>query len=140
MGGLRGYRVLCGGLGGLFLLSGLAMVVSFFQASMPGAVMPGPIPVGPGGVYFIAFAGCALVAWGGGLIGAARRPEGARTIGTFSALALVLMAVVRLFAWVMGDYAYLGDVLRGEAALFLILALGFVWLRPPPAGPQSAGG
>jgi hypothetical protein len=27
-----------------------------------------------------------------------------------------------------------GSVLRAEAALFLILALAFVWLRPPRAG------
>lgn len=138
MSGLRGYRVLCGGLGGLFLLGGLVMTFSFFRASLPGAVMEGPIPVGPGGVYFIAFTGCALVAWGGGLLGAARRPEGGRTLGTFSALALVLMAAVRLFGWVMGDYAYLGNVLRGEAALFLLLALAFVWLRPP-AQPLRGG-
>ena len=145
MGGHRGYRVLCGGLGGLLLLFGLGMTFSFFRASMPGATMEGPIPLGPGGVYFIAFTGCALVGWGGGLVGAARRPATSRTVGTLSALALVLMALVRIFAWVMGDYAYLGNILRGEAAIFLTLALAFVWLRPPPspavaAGPQAAGG
>ncbi len=145
MAGFRGYRVLCGGLGGLLVLAGLALTLSFFRASMPGAVMSGPIPVGPGGVYFIAFTGCALVGWGGGLLGAARRPAASRTVGTLSALALVLMSLVRIFAWVMGDYAYLGNLLRGEAAIFLLLALAFVWLRPPAlpdaaAGPQVAGG
>lgn len=145
MGGHRAYRVLCGGIGGLLVIAGLGMTFSFFRASMPGAVMEGPIPVGPGGIYFIAFTGCALVGWGGGLLGAARRPAAGRTVGTLSALALVLMAVVRLFGWLMGDYAYLGNILRGEAAVFLVLALAFVWLRPPPlpevaAGPQAAGG
>jgi len=145
MGGYRGYRVLCGGLGGLLLVAGLVLTFSFFRAMLPGAVMGGPIPVGPGGIYFIAFTGCALVGWSGGLLGAARRPAEGRTVGTLSALALVLMAVVRIFAWVMGDYAYLGNVLRAEAALFLVLALAFVWLRPeaPPriaAGPHAAGG
>lgn len=139
MSGMRGYRVLCGGIGGLLLLAGLAMTFSFFRASMPGAAMEGPIPVGPGGVYFIAFTGCALVAWGGGLLGAVKRPEAGRTIGTFSALALVLMAMVRIFAWLMGDYAYLGDLPRGEAALFLVLALAFVWLRPPAGAPTPGG-
>lgn len=145
MAGFRAYRVLCGGLGGLLALSGLALTFSFFRSLMPGAVMSGPIPMGPGGVYFIAFTGCALVGWGGGLLGAARRPAAGRTVGTLSAFALTLMALVRIFAWVIGDYAYLGNVLRGEAAIFLMLALAFVWLRPPAlpevaAGSQAAGG
>ena len=73
-----------------------------------------------------------------------------RRRGAFGSLAtprdaLTLMALVRIFAWVIGDYAYLGNALRGEAAIFLMLALAFVWLRPPAlpevaAGPQAAGG
>ena len=73
------------------------------------------------------------------MLGAARRPASGRSVGTFSALALVLMALVRIFAWVMGDYAYLGDALRGEAVIFLLLALAFVWLRPPPLPEVAAG-
>jgi hypothetical protein len=38
-----------------------------------------------------------------------------------------------MVGWFMGDYyAWAGDVLRYEAALFLVLALAFVWLRPAP--------
>lgn len=145
MARLRVYRILCGGLGGLFVLAGCVLFLAFFRASLPGGGLPGPIPVGPGGVYFVAFTGCALVGWGGGLLGAARRPETGRTLGTLTAFALVLMAVYRIFAWLIGDYAYLGNVLRGEAVLFLVLALAFVWLRPPPlptvhAGPQANPG
>jgi hypothetical protein len=30
----------------------------------------------------------------------------------------------------MGDYAFLGNLLRVEAMLLLLVALAFVWLRP----------
>jgi hypothetical protein len=36
-----------------------------------------------------------------------------------------------MVAWIVGDYAALGDVLRVEVAIFLLLALALVWLRPP---------
>jgi len=126
----RAYRILCGVVGGLFALAGLVLFAAFFRSSLPGAAAPEPIPVGPGGLYFVAFTGCALFGWGGGLLGAARRPEAGGTVGTLTAVALVGMALYRLFAWLMGDYAYLGDLLRVEAALFLAVALAFVWLRP----------
>jgi hypothetical protein len=54
-------------------------------------------------------------------------------VGTASALGLVLAAIQRMVAWLMGDYALLGELPRIEAALCLLLALGFVWLRPAPA-------
>jgi hypothetical protein len=51
-----------------------------------------------------------------------------------TALALTGLALVRMVGWFMGDYhALAGDLLRFEAALFLLLALAFVWLRPAPA-------
>lgn len=128
----RAYRILCGAVGGLFALAGLVLFAAFFRSLLPGAEPLEPIPVGPGGLYFVAFTGCALLGWGGGLLGAARRPEAGRTVGTVTAVALVGMALYRLFAWLMGDYAYLGDLLRIEAALFLLAALAFVWLRPLP--------
>jgi len=86
--------------------------------------------MGPNGHYFVAFTGSALVAWGGALLGAARHPEHSRTVGTATAVALVMSALYRIVAWVVGDYALLGNLLRGEAAAFLLLALAFVWLRP----------
>ena len=64
---------------------------------------------------------------------AGRRPRAARGIGTATAFALVLSAVYRMAAWVVGDYyVWPGELLRSEAAVFLALALAFVWLRPPP--------
>ncbi len=131
MGELTAYRVLCGAVGALFALSGLACFAGFLRAQAPGGEVPGPIPLGVGGIYFLAFTGCALVGWGGALIGAARQPRSHRTVGTATAFALVLMAVYRIAAWFLGDYAFLGDLLRVEAAVLLLFALAFVWLRPP---------
>lgn len=128
---LSAYRTLCGIAGALFAAAGLACFAGFFRAQAPGGEAGGPIPLGIGGVYFLAFTGCALVGWGGALIGAARQPRTHRTVGTATALALVMMAVYRIAAWFLGDYAFLGDLLRVEAAVLLLLALAFVWLRPP---------
>jgi hypothetical protein len=131
MNPLTGYRALCGFVGALFVLSGVVMIVAFFRSLAPGGAVPGPIPLNAGGAYFLAFTGCALVGWGGALFGAARDPRTHRTVGTATALALVLMAAVRIAAWFFGDYAFLGNVLRVEAAGMLLFALAFVWLRPP---------
>ena len=128
---LSAYHGLCGVLGGLFVLFGLGCVVGFFRSLAPGGEAPGPIPLGVGGAYFLAFTGCALIGWGGALIGAACHPRSGRTVGTATAFALVLMAVYRIAAWFFGDYAFLGDILRVEAAVLLLVALAFVWLRPP---------
>ena len=89
------YRVLCGVVGAPLVLLGILFVVGFFQALMPGGEAPGPIsPLGPMGVYLLAFCGCALVGWGGGLLGAMRRPEAGRSVGTWTAFALVSMATM----------------------------------------------
>jgi hypothetical protein len=136
------YRVLCGLVGAFLLLVGVASFVGFFRYHAPGGALPGPIPVGPGGAYYAAFLGCALVGWGGCLLGASRRPELAPFVGTATAVALTMNASYRIVAWVVGDYAALGDLLRVEAAIMLLLALGFVWLRPRggPGIPVEGGG
>ncbi len=129
----KAYRRLCAALGGLLVVGGVVLFASFFGYHAPGGAPR--IETGPVGYYFVGFTGCALVAWGGCLIGAARQAghAAARGVGTWSALALVMMAVMRLVAWVMGDYhVWPGELLRVEAALFLLVALGLVWLRPAP--------
>ena len=78
----------------------------------------------------MAFAGCAMVAWGGALIGVARRPEHGAAVAIATAFALVLMALYRIAGWFLGDIAHLGELPRREAGIFLLLALAFVWLRP----------
>jgi hypothetical protein len=127
---VRAYRLLTAVMGALFVLGGLLFVFAFFRYQAPGSTPA--IPTGPVGHYFVAFTGCALVGWGGGLLGAARNPAAGRTVGTATALALVFSAVYRMACWVVGDYSvWLGDLPRAEAAILLILALLFVWLRPP---------
>lgn len=134
------YRLLCGVLGTAFVVFGLSLLVAFFASQAPGSPgIEGPLAVGPNGAYFAAFTGCALVGWGGCLLGAAREPQSAPWIATATAVALVLNAVFRLAAWVVGDYQALGNLPRVEAAILLVAALGMIWLRParPGAGLPS---
>ncbi|MFQ5417724.1 MAG: hypothetical protein ACE5FL_11845 [Myxococcota bacterium] len=127
---MTAYRVLCGVLAALMILLGGALFMTFFGYHTPNS--SASFQTGPTGHYFIAFTGCALFGWAGGLVAATRRPESGHTVGTATAFALVLSAVYRMVAWIVGDYHALGELPRVEAALFLLLALAFVWLRPPP--------
>jgi len=117
------YRVLCGGLGLGLMLFGLGFVLAYFAAIGPGAgeTIPG-VPMGPPALYFMAFSGCALVGWGGGLLGVLRDPgsPASRAIGT-------------------GDSPFPGNLPRIEAGLMLLLALAFLWLRPERAGRTKGG-
>lgn len=134
------YRFLMGTLGLAVVLFGLALVATFFLYQRPNSVPQ--IPTGPIGQYFVAFTGCALLAWGGAMIGAARDPfsTASRTIGTSTALVFVVMALVRGVAWGVGDYAgWLGELPRREAMLLLGLALLLVWLRPTVADTLIGG-
>ncbi|HKJ23884.1 MAG TPA: hypothetical protein VKB65_03620 [Myxococcota bacterium] len=132
------YRALCGLLGAAWLVAGGGLLAMFVAYHAPGGRSEGLFStMGPQGHYMAAFAGCAIVVWGCALIAAAWRPLEARGIGAASALGLVLCAAYRLMAFVVGDYAELGNLLRVEAGVFLVLALGFVWLRPRAPGAAS---
>lgn len=133
------YRVLSGIVGVLLVLGGGVFLLGFLGAMGPGGTVEGPLsPLGPNGVYFMAFTACGLIGWGGGLIGAARNPVAGRTVGTFTALAMICMAFYRFAGWFLGDFAHLGALPRVEAWIFLALALAFVWLRPPAAERSPA--
>lgn len=124
------YRVLCAVTGAVLVAAGLVFFLAFFRYQQPFSTPA--IQTGPVGHYFVAFTGCALLGWGGSLFGALRDPAAGRTIGTATAFALVLSALYRLAAWVVGDYyVMMGELPRIEAAIFLVWALAFVWLRPP---------
>lgn len=143
MNRLRLYRLLMGTLGVAVLVFGIGLVATFVLYQRPNSVPA--IPTGPVGHYFVAFAGCALMGWAGGLIGAARDPFSSRTVGTMTAFVIALMAVIRMLAWFVGDYwAWLGDLPRTEASAFLLVSLALVWLRPTvaeaEAGLAAAGG
>ncbi len=123
------YRTLSGIVGAALTALGLVLFASFFAYQRPGS--EAPLPGGPHAHYFAATAGCALIAWGGALAAGAIRADLSRSLATATAVGLVLMALMRILAWFSGDYyAVAGDLLRAEAGVFLIAALGFVWLRP----------
>ena len=129
---LRIYRVLMGSMGIALLIFGLGLVLTFFAYQRPNSLPM--IPTGPVGHYFVAFTGCALIGWAGGLLGAARDPFASRSVGTTTVFVLAMMAVVRMVAWMIGDYSvWLGDLPRTEASVFLLVALALVWLRPTVA-------
>jgi hypothetical protein len=136
------YRIQCGLLGAAWLAVGAGLFTMFFAYHSPGGRGEGLFAtMGPQGHYLAAFAGCALLVWGVLLLAAARRPHEGRAVGAATALGLVLCAAYRMVAWIVGDYAAVGDLLRIEAAVFLTLALGFVWLRPaPPTRPARVEG
>lgn len=129
-----------------FFLFGAAMMAAFFLYQRPNSVPL--IPTGPVGHYFVAFTGCAMLAWSGGLVGAAREPRSSRSIGTMTAFVLILMSIVRMVAWIIGDYySWLGDLPRTEATGLLLTALALIWLRPtvaesllPGAASSQEGG
>jgi len=137
MNGSGAYRGLCGALGLLLVASGALLFAGFFGYHGPGSEPA--LPTGPVGFYFVGFAGSALVAWGGCLLAAARSPGAARGVGTATAVGFLLCALMRMAAWLVGDYhALLGELPRVEAACFLLLALALVWLRPPPVARVGA--
>jgi hypothetical protein len=125
------FRVVAALTGVSFVVLGAVLFFAFFAYQRPGSEPP--LPMGPLGHYFAAFAGCALVGWGGALVAGARDVATGRLLAPVTALALTGLALYRMVGWFMGDYhALAGDLLRYEAALFLLLALAFIWLRPAP--------
>lgn len=131
------FRVLCAVAGLMLTGVGGTLFASFFVYQAPGSTPA--ISTGPMGHYFVAFAGCAVATWGLALINGARKPDAAYILAAPTAFGLVLMALYRMVAWVVGDYYLLGSLLRFEAGLFLLLALAFVWLRPRlSATPEAA--
>jgi hypothetical protein len=123
------FRALAALTGVSFVVLGGVLFFAFFAYQRPGSEPP--LPMGPLGHYFAAFTGCALVGWGGALVAGAMDVATGRMLAPVTALALTGLALHRMVGWFMGDYhALAGDLLRFEAALFLLLALAFVWLRP----------
>jgi len=130
------YRILCALVGVALIAIGAPLFASFFAYQQPGG--EAPLPGGPHVHYFAATAGGALIAWGGALAAGAWRNELSRSLGTASAFAFVLLALMRILAWFNGDYYTDANLQRPLAAFFLLAALGFVWLRPARASRRVA--
>ncbi len=128
------YRLLAATTAALCFLFGLLFVVAFLDRALFQVFARPLFDTNYWGYYILAFAGSTLIAWGGCLVAAARRPESAPGIATATAAALVLGSIVRLLAWYSGEYRPQHDQLRFEAGLLAAVALGFVWLRPPRGG------
>jgi hypothetical protein len=90
------------------------------------------------GYYILGVTGSACIVWAVALFAAVRTPTLNSGIATATTIGLVLGAILRLLAWYSGEYRQAGDQLRLEAGAFLVLALGFVWLRPPRLPPPAA--
>lgn len=131
----RSYAALCAVVGALLSLLGIALFLTFFRYHAPNG--SSPFPTGPGGHYFIAFSGCTTLAWGGCLFAARREPVLARALAVPTVIGFTLMAVYRMLVWLLGDYYSLGNLPRTEAAIFLLIALAFVWLRPRKPEPAT---
>jgi hypothetical protein len=120
----------------VLLLMGAALSLSFY--GYHAGQGDTPLRMGPNGAYFAGFAGTGLLGWGGSLLAATRWPGRlARAIGTATAVAFVFAALQRMVAWLVGDYAAIGELPRIEAGILLVWALAFLWLRPQAAGREA---
>jgi hypothetical protein len=116
-----------------FAIGGILFVSFFINILVPASMQPRvqAFPMNYWGYYMTGFAGTLLITWGACLTAAVRTPAAAHGVGTATAVGLVFNAVFRMLAWFSGEFAEVGNVPRIEAAIMLLLALGFIWLRPP---------
>lgn len=132
------YRVLAAVTALFFFLFGFVFICGFIDRALFQVFTRPLFDTDPWGYYMLAIAGGALVVWAVALASAVRAPAENRAVATATTVGLILGAVLRLLAWYSGEYRPAGDQLRLESALFLVLALGFIWLRPPRPGPPTA--
>lgn len=132
------YRVLAAVTAALFLLLGFVFLCGFLDRTLFQVLARPLFATDAWGYYMVGVAGSALVVWAGALIAAVRNPIENRGVATATTVGLVLGAILRLLAWYSGEYRQASDQLRLESAVFLVAALGFVWLRPPrPEHPPA---
>ena len=124
------YRLLAAATAGLCFLIGIVFIAAFLDRALFQVFARPLFDTNYWGYYILAFAGSALIAWGGCLVAVVRRPEEAIGVGTATAVALILGSIVRLLAWYSGEYRMADDPFRFEAGALALAALGFVWLRP----------
>jgi len=131
------YRVLAAVTACFFFLFGFVFLCGFIDRALFQVFAHPLFDTDAWGYYVLGVAGGALIVWAVALAGAARTPTANRTVATATTVGLILGAVLRLLAWYSGEYREAADQLRLESGVFLVLALGFVWLRPPRDEPAS---
>lgn len=124
------YRLLAAVSAALCLLVGTLFIAAFLDRALFQVFTHPLFDTNYWGYYLVGFSGSALIAWGGCLIAAARRPEQAAGVGTATAAGLILASIVRLLARYSGEYRVADDAFRLEAAVLALVALAFIWLRP----------
>jgi hypothetical protein len=129
------YRLLAAVTALFFLLFGLLFVCGFIDRALFQVFAHPLFETDAWGYYMLGVAGSALLVWAACLIGVVRAPTGNPTVATATVIGLVLGAILRLLAWYSGEYRPAGDQLRLESVVLLVLALGFVWLKPPRGTP-----
>ncbi len=134
MRGYWAYRMLAAITAAFCLLIGLLFIVAFCDRALFQVFARPLFDTNYWGYYMLGFAGSALVAWAGCLLVAARTPEHSSGIGAATAAGLIVGTIVRLLAWYSGEYRLAGAQLQLESAALVLVALAFVWLRPPRGG------
>jgi len=132
------YRLLAAVTAFFFLLFGFIFLCGFIDRTLFQVLARPLFDTDPWGYYMLGVAGSVLMMWAASLIAIVRAPTMNPGVATATTVGLVLGAILRLLAWYSGEYRQAGDQLRLESAVFLMLALGFVWLRPPRAEPPAA--
>jgi len=131
------YRALAAVTACSFFLFGFVFVCGFIDRALFQVLARPLFDTDFWGYYILGVAGSALIVWAVALFAAVRAPTLHPGVATATTVGLVLGATLRLLAWYSGEYRPAGDQLRLEAGVFLVLALGFVWLRPPRVPPPA---
>jgi len=132
------YRALAAVTALFFFLFGFVFICGFIDRALFQVFARPLFDTDPWGYYLLGMAGTALVVWAVALATAVRMPDANPGVATATTVGLVLGAILRLLAWYSGEYRQAGDQFRLESAIFLVLALGFIWLRPPRPAPPPA--
>ncbi len=131
------YRVLAAATASCFFLFGFVFLCGFIDRALFQVLAHPLFDTDSWGYYIVGIAGSALIMWAVALFATVRAPTANPAVGTATIVGLILGAILRLLAWYSGEYRPVDDQLRLESAILLVLALGFVWLRPPRVPPPD---
>lgn len=132
------YRLLAALTAAFFFLLGFVFICGFIDRALFQILARPLFDTDPWGYYILGVAGTGLVVWAVSLVTVVRAPALNRGVATATTVGLILGAILRLLAWYSGEYREAADQLRLESGIFLVLALGFIWLRPPRHESPSA--